>query len=318
MTFCVGYLAHLIQAVFDNRDERPRQHHAMSTSKRRSELPAPLRLVTDLDTTFIAMNGDVLTTLDYRKLVDYHREQGNAVTIATHKRSIKIDYGDAPHRRRLTASQQYEEKPEIASPVSMGIYVMEPSVARPTSRRSGHFDFPDLVRALLAAGEPVGAYIYDGLWFDIGRHEDYERATEGGGRTETETATGTETDTVTKTEMETAGRPAAQPVAGRTAVQPTGRRPARDHSRSISSRSTCAPQERRRCLRRLPRDDEQSPGPGDDRDHDRARRAARHDGERVLLAVGRSTARALRPRPLLGPAEPSPFEWPLCRQPPRG
>ena len=40
-----------------------------------------------------------------------------------------------------------------------------------------YFDFPDLVQALLAAGERVGAYLYDGLWFDIGRQEDYERAT---------------------------------------------------------------------------------------------------------------------------------------------
>ena len=39
------------------------------------------------------MNGDVLTTLDYEDLVAFHREQGNALTIATHDRSIKIDYG---------------------------------------------------------------------------------------------------------------------------------------------------------------------------------------------------------------------------------
>jgi NDP-sugar pyrophosphorylase family protein len=32
------------------------------------------------------------------------------------------------------------------------------------------------VRALLRAGEKVGAYRYDGLWFDIGRRDDYEQA----------------------------------------------------------------------------------------------------------------------------------------------
>jgi NDP-sugar pyrophosphorylase family protein len=41
---------------------------------------------------------------------------------------------------------------------------------------TGAFDFPELVDSLLAAGEPVGAYAYDGLWFDIGRRDDYERA----------------------------------------------------------------------------------------------------------------------------------------------
>ena len=38
------------------------------------------------------------------------------------------------------------------------------------------FDFPDLVRALLRAEEPVGAYRFKGIWFDIGRAEDYEQA----------------------------------------------------------------------------------------------------------------------------------------------
>ena len=178
INFCVGYLAHLIQAVFENRENGHvnityvHEQHALGTA-------APLRLVEKLDNTFIVMNGDVLTTLDYRELVHYHREQGNTVTIATHRRSIKIDYGML-HLDVASRVRDYEEKPEIASPVSMGVYVMEPSVVDHIPEE-GHFDFPDLVRGLLAAGEPVGAYIHDGLWFDIGRHEDYERAIDAWG-----------------------------------------------------------------------------------------------------------------------------------------
>ena len=171
--FCVGYLAHLIEAVFDSRDRGQvnityvREEAALGTA-------APLRLVDGLNSTFMVMNGDVLTTLDYRDLVDYHRAQGNALTIATHNRVIKIDYGML-HLDVASRVQQYEEKPTIASPVSMGIYVMEPSVIEHIPAE-GHFDFPDLVQTLLAAGAPVGAYVYEGLWFDIGRQEDYERA----------------------------------------------------------------------------------------------------------------------------------------------
>ena len=171
--FSVGYLAHLIQAVFETRQNRRvnityvREQEALGTA-------APLRLVGGLDRTFIVMNGDVLTTLDYRDLVNYHREQGNELTIATHNRSITIDYGML-HLDVASRVQEYEEKPTIASPVSMGIYVMEPSVIEHIPEQ-GHFDFPDLVQALLAAGSPVGAYLHQGLWFDIGRQEDYERA----------------------------------------------------------------------------------------------------------------------------------------------
>ena len=173
VNFCVGYLAHLIQAVFDSRQNG----HVNITYVREQEAlgtAGPLRLVDGLDSTFIVMNGDVLTTIDYEELVRFHREQGNAVTIATRERSIKIDYG-LLHLDEDSRVREYEEKPTISSRVSMGIYVMEPEVIELVPEGE-YFDFPDLVQVLLDAGEPVGSYDHTGLWFDIGRQEDYERA----------------------------------------------------------------------------------------------------------------------------------------------
>jgi NDP-sugar pyrophosphorylase family protein/flavin reductase (DIM6/NTAB) family NADH-FMN oxidoreductase RutF len=173
ITFCVGYLAHLIQSVFDNREnghvsiEYVHEQEALGTA-------APLKLVEDLDSTFLVMNGDVLTELDYRDLISYHQEHGNMLTIATRKRAIKVDYGIL-HLDVAQRVRDFDEKPEITSPVSMGIYVMEPEVLDyiPDGQ---YFDFPHLVEALLEAKEPIGAYRYGGLWFDIGRQEDYEQA----------------------------------------------------------------------------------------------------------------------------------------------
>jgi NDP-mannose synthase len=173
INLCVGYLSHLIQAVFDNRENGHvnityvREQAALGTA-------APLRLVEGLDDTFLVMNGDVLTALEYRDLVEYHRMQGNLVTIATHDRTIKVDYGIL-HLDVRQQLRHFEEKPELATPVSMGIYVMEPEVLDHIPPDE-YFDFPDLVQALLDASAPIGAYRYDGLWFDIGRQEDYEKA----------------------------------------------------------------------------------------------------------------------------------------------
>jgi NDP-sugar pyrophosphorylase family protein len=175
ITFCVGYLSHLIRAVFESR-ENGHVHIRYVQEQDALGTAGPLRLVEGLDDTFIVMNGDVLTNIDYADLVAYHREQGNMMTIATHRRSIKIDYGvlhlDGHPSPRIKA---YEEKPEVLSTVSMGIYVLEPSVLEylPEDRP---FDVPDLVHALLGDGRSLGAYVYDGLWFDIGRKEDYEQA----------------------------------------------------------------------------------------------------------------------------------------------
>ena len=120
------------------------------------------------------LNGDVLTTLDYRELVNVHREAGNVLTIATHERLVDINYG-VLHADGAGRVVGYEEKPTLSYTVSMGVYVLEPSVRAhvPGDRR---FDLPDLVQALLRVDEPVGAFPYDGYWEDIGRQDDYERA----------------------------------------------------------------------------------------------------------------------------------------------
>jgi NDP-sugar pyrophosphorylase family protein len=172
LTIAVGHLAHLIAAVFGDgsgHDVRIRYHEEESPRG----TAGPLATIHGLDDTFLMLNGDVLTTLDFRALVDFHREQGNALTIATHRRDVYVDYGVLHTTGERVVG--YEEKPTLGYLVSMGIYVLEPSVREfvPSDRP---FDLPDLVLALLAAGEPVGSYAYDGYWLDIGRHDDYERA----------------------------------------------------------------------------------------------------------------------------------------------
>ena len=177
LTLCVGYLSHLIRAVLNDGSK-----HGIEISYVTENVPlgtaAPLRLVPKLDNTFLVMNGDVLTTLDFAELVAAHRAAGNTITIATHSRRVRIDYGvlhhdeDADGHRRLTS---IEEKPELPVTVSMGIYVLEPRALEFIPEK-GYFDFPHLVEALLAAGEPVGVHVYEGLWYDIGRREDYEEA----------------------------------------------------------------------------------------------------------------------------------------------
>jgi NDP-sugar pyrophosphorylase family protein len=176
VTLCVGYLSHLIEAVLDNR-----RHDGVEISYVREEealgTAAPLRLVDGLTSTFVTMNGDVLTTLDYNDLIQHHRRDRNILTIATRARPIQIDYGVLHLGSNGSSNrvQAYVEKPKMTSTVSMGIYVLEPR-ALSYIPASGYFDFPDLVQALLDADERVGAYRYEGMWFDIGRRDDYERA----------------------------------------------------------------------------------------------------------------------------------------------
>jgi NDP-mannose synthase len=177
LVFAVGYLAHLIRAVFGNGSD-----HGVNIRYHHEDKPlgtaGPLADIEGLDDTFLVMNGDVLTTLDYSELYNAHKASGNLLTIAAHRRVVQTEYGvihlDGEHEqtRRVTG---YEEKPEIHYIVSMGIYVVEPAVLEHIPEDEA-FQLPDLVLQLIEAGLSVGSYLYDGFWLDIGRHEDYERA----------------------------------------------------------------------------------------------------------------------------------------------
>ncbi|MFN8060127.1 MAG: sugar phosphate nucleotidyltransferase [Vicinamibacterales bacterium] len=136
----------------------------------------PLAFIENLSETFLLMNGDVLTTLDYGALVAAHRAGRATATIAIHERPVHIDYGvlEVDEANRLT---NFIEKPTLKYRVSMGVYAFERSVVRHVER-GRPLDFPDLVKKLLREGEPVMGYPFDGYWLDIGRPDDYARAVE--------------------------------------------------------------------------------------------------------------------------------------------
>jgi NDP-sugar pyrophosphorylase family protein len=170
---CVGHLGELIRVYFSEGTKLPEglelrwhwEDEPLGTA-------GALRVVPDLDGTFIAMNGDILTTLDYRALVEHHRSSGAALTIAMHRQRVDIDLGVLETRDGLVT--EYREKPSLDYDVSMGIYVYEASTLR--FLPEGPCPFPDLVQRLLDAGEPVAAFHSDAEWYDIGTFGEYERA----------------------------------------------------------------------------------------------------------------------------------------------
>ena len=175
ITLTLGHLAELMKAYFQQRTELVDQMRLRFVQENKPTGTAgSLSLVPGLSETFLVMNGDLLTDLDFNALVDFHRQQNALLTIATHKRSVKIDLGvlDFDQDFRITA---YREKPQHHYHVSMGIYVYEPAVLNYISDGS-YLDFPDLVLKLIAQGQRVCAYPADCQWLDIGRPDDYALA----------------------------------------------------------------------------------------------------------------------------------------------
>ena len=173
ITLTVGYLAELIKAYFT---QRPALTGKLNLRYVMEEKPTgtagSLTMVPDLDETFLVMNGDLLTTLSFGKLIQHHRDQHAALSIAVHQKRMKVDLGVLVTDAAGLVTD-YQEKPEFDYLVSMGIYVYEPRVLEYIDPNS-YLDFPDLVLKLIKAGERVTSYRSEDTWIDIGRHEEYQ------------------------------------------------------------------------------------------------------------------------------------------------
>jgi NDP-sugar pyrophosphorylase family protein len=174
ITLALGHLSHLIKAVLDNG------HHLgvevdYSIEDRALGTTGPLALIKDLDETFLVMNGDVLTDLNFRDPMDFHRDQDAAATIVVHRRTVRIDYGVLS--RQGFRLLNYDEKPSIEYEVSTGIYVFARKILDYVQPYT-FLDFPDLVKTLIQNDEKVVCYPYSGIWYDLGRVEDFEDITQ--------------------------------------------------------------------------------------------------------------------------------------------
>lgn len=173
ITLAVGHLAELLMAYCGDGSK-----YNLSLTYSREETPlgtaGPITLVPNLNETFLMMNGDLLTNINYREVWNYHKQRNALATIATYKRDVKIDLGVIEIDDNNWATN-YIEKPTYHYAVSMGIYIFEPAIMQyiPNNQR---FDLPDLILRLFDEGEQVNCYRFDGYWLDIGRHDDYEAA----------------------------------------------------------------------------------------------------------------------------------------------
>ena len=171
---CLGYLADFIKLYFqDGSYFGLTIRYSVETNPLGTA--GPLRMVKDLEDDFLVVNGDELTTLDFRALYDHHLATHADMTVAVQNKSVSSSFGVLEIKDgQVTA---YSEKPTINYWASMGIYVLNKRILSfiPENER---FDMPDLVQRLLKEKAQVVSYESQDLWFDIGTMADLEKAKE--------------------------------------------------------------------------------------------------------------------------------------------
>jgi len=139
-----------------------------------------VRLASDaLDETFLVISGDALCDIDLRQIVDFHKEQGAAVTIGLKSVENPLEFGIVVTDEDGKV-ERFLEKPSwgqvFSDTINTGIYVLEPEVLKhiPTDRP---YDFSkELFPLLLEMGRPIYGYVCEGYWQDIGNLDQYRQA----------------------------------------------------------------------------------------------------------------------------------------------
>lgn len=122
---------------------------------------------------FFVMNGDILTSINFRHMLDFHQQSGTAATMAVFEKGFDIPYGVVEvDGDRLLAIR---EKPTHSFFISAGIYLLEPKVLE-RIEPGAFLDMPDLFVRMMDDGEVVSAFPIREYWRDIGQHQDLDRA----------------------------------------------------------------------------------------------------------------------------------------------
>ncbi len=175
ITIAVGYHAELIMAIVGDGSK-----YGVAIDFSMEDKPlntiGPLSLIDKLDQTFLVMNGDLLTDLNYKELYESHKTNGSILTIAVCKRHVSISLGvlSFDDDQRVTS---FQEKPQFDYDVSMGVYIFEPGIFKYIPKGES-FGFDHLIHKLLDKKEPVNVFQFDGNWLDMGTQDDLDNAIE--------------------------------------------------------------------------------------------------------------------------------------------
>ncbi|EOW9249441.1 nucleotidyltransferase family protein [Vibrio cholerae] len=125
------------------------------------------------DLPLIMMNGDVLTKVDFQRLLDFHVSHDADATMCVREYDYQIPYGVVNgDGNRITSMV---EKPIQRFFVNAGIYVISPQIIQSVPKNY-RIDMPTLLEQHIQERDKVLMFPIHEYWLDIGRMDDFNRA----------------------------------------------------------------------------------------------------------------------------------------------
>jgi|SRR3989344_202022 len=168
-----NYKSHLFENFFNNGSDFGIK---IKISKEEEPLgtAGPLKLLrNELTEPFLVINGDILTTLDFRKLRDTHLNNDGKLTIATKEMKIPFHYGIIKSDDDILVTD-IEEKPIVGAEINAGVYFMNPEMIDEIPE--GRYDMTDLIKKMMDKKMRILKHKIEEYWLDIGQVDSYEKA----------------------------------------------------------------------------------------------------------------------------------------------
>jgi NDP-mannose synthase len=171
----VGHLSEIIQAYFGNGQKLGIRIRYAFEDQPLGTI-GPLLQIEDLADDVLVMNGDIVSDINYKALLEAHLQQQATLTMALHRMTTQVEFGVIHLEPETQRVESFTEKPTYTHQVSMGIHVINRSALRVISPNQ-LYGLDHLMRDLLATDwAHLQGYPFEGYWLDIGRHSDYQNA----------------------------------------------------------------------------------------------------------------------------------------------
>lgn len=131
-----------------------------------------LKLIKNLPNEFLALNGDLLTNLNFKEMYKFHKKQKSTLTLCSKKIQTNIEYGVLTDNKDGFLID-FIEKPKPEFKINLGIYIINKELIKKIAQNS-NFGFDKLIKKI--NNKKIAVYNTKCKWFDIGREKDLYEA----------------------------------------------------------------------------------------------------------------------------------------------
>ena len=169
----INYLGQVIKEYFKSGEDFGVQISYLHEDMKLGTGGALSLLPTMPDRPLLVINGDVLTTFDYKHCLDFHQESKAFITVAAITHHVEIPYG-VIHANNINITK-LEEKPSQKFLCNAGIYTLSPEAISLVPRQQ-FFNMTDLIELGINQKKKVVTFPIHEYWTDIGTPAELERA----------------------------------------------------------------------------------------------------------------------------------------------